>query len=127
MNRPTVQPISASLSATGEGVEQISVELELVNPGDDEIELVEYDYTLRGSDGSGYSGRWAALLALPPQTTTKTTIPAVVPPGPEGRTWSLKGSLRYRDPKSIARLLYELGILKPEAGFTAADLPVRTP
>ncbi|MFM7050643.1 MAG: hypothetical protein ACKOYN_00715 [Planctomycetota bacterium] len=125
INRPAVRPIGAVVSATGEGVERLSIELELTNPGSDEIELVEYDYTVRGSDGSGYSGRWAALLALAPESTSRATIPAVVPAGAAGRTWSVDGSLRYRDPKSIARLLYELGLIKPETGFAAADLPLQ--
>ncbi|MCE2884417.1 MAG: hypothetical protein LW806_05890 [Planctomycetaceae bacterium] len=98
---------------------EVDIVVELRNPGRDEIELVQYDYTLSAGDGARYGGRWAALRALPPGQTVEARIPAVLPASSVegGRTWSASGTLRYRDPNSIVRILYEAGILKTEVGF----------
>lgn len=98
---------------------EVDIVVELRNPGRDEIELVQYDYTLSAGDGARYGGRWAALRALPPGQTVEARIPAVLPASSveNGRTWSASGTLRYRDPSSIVRILYEAGILKTEVGF----------
>lgn len=98
---------------------EVDIVVELRNPGRDEIELVQYDYTLSAGDGARYGGRWAALRALPPGQTVEARIPAVLPASSieAGRTWSASGTLRYRDPSSIVRILYEAGILKTEVGF----------
>jgi len=121
LGRPTVVPAGFRVKAVGTDAAEVALDLDLVNAGANEIELLQYDYTLRLDDGSSYSGRWAALLALPPETTTRASIPAIVPPSAlqQGREWTLDGTLRYRDPQSVGRILYEIGIVRPQIGFQA--------
>ncbi|MFZ9881414.1 MAG: hypothetical protein ACO3QC_08440 [Phycisphaerales bacterium] len=121
LGRPSVAPKGFRVTSVGNDAAEVALDLDLVNSGQNEIELLHYDYTLRLDDGSSYTGRWAALLALPPETTTRATIPAIVPPTAlrQGREWSLEGTLRYRDPQSVGRILYEFGIVRPQVGFQA--------
>lgn len=102
------------------GVTKVDIALELRNTGDDEVDLLEYDYVVTLADGSAYGGKWAALRALPPGQTVEATIPAVLPSASVGGAWRVNGTLRYRDPQSIARILYESGLLRTEVGFSGA-------
>jgi hypothetical protein len=120
--RPEARATSARLVESRDGTSRIEIELELLNPGKDEVELLEYDYTLALADGARYGGKWAALRTLPPKTPVRATIPAIVPTASAtgAASWSVSGSLRYRDPQSVARILYEAGILRPEASFAGS-------
>jgi hypothetical protein len=122
LNRPEARATAASVVESKGDVARLSIELELSNTGKDEVELVEYDYTVTLADGARYGGKWAALRALPPGEPVRATIPAVVPAASAqaGGKWSVSGSLRYRDPRSVARILYEAGILKPEVSFSGS-------
>jgi hypothetical protein len=121
--RPDARATDARIVETGGGATQVDIALELKNTGDDEVELVEYDYVVTLGDGSSYGGKWAALRALPPGRTVEATIPAVLPAASVGIgqvPWSVSGTLRYRDPQSIARIFYEAGILKTEVSFSGS-------
>lgn len=98
----------------------MDITLDLTNSGTNEVELVAYDYIITLEDGSSYDGRWAALRALPPGQTVEARIPAVLPLASvqEGVRWRVRGSASYRDPQSIARILYEAGILKTQSEFS---------
>ena len=122
INRPEARATAASIVESRNDVTRLAIDLELTNTGKDEIELVEYDYTVTLADGARYGGKWAALRALPPGEPVRATIPAVVPAASAqaARGWSVNGSLRYRDPRSVARILYEAGILKPEVSFSGS-------
>jgi hypothetical protein len=114
--RPQVSAREARVAETGDTTARVEIVLDLTNTGGTDVELVTYDYILSLSDGSSYGGRWAALRALPPRQTVQAAIPAVVPVASarEGVRWTLRGTVSYRDPQSIARILYEAGILKTE-------------
>lgn len=120
--RPEARATGARLVESGGGTSRLEIELELVNPGKDEVELLEYDYTFALSDGARYGGKWAALRALPPGTPVRATIPAIVPTASAtaAGSWSVSGSMRYRDPQSVARILYEAGIIRPEVSFAGS-------
>jgi hypothetical protein len=122
INRPAARATAASVVESKGDVARLSIELELTNTGSDEVELVEYDYTVTLADGARYGGKWAALRALPPGEPVRATIPAVVPASSAqvSGAWSVSGSLRYRDPRSVVRILYEAGILKPEVSFSGS-------
>lgn len=113
------------------GVTKLEIALELRNPGKDEVELVEYDYVVTLPDGAAYGGKWAALRALPPGRTVEATIPAILPTASVGAArsseaaWRVSGTLRYRDPQSFARILYEAGILKTEISFSGSGSMIR--
>jgi hypothetical protein len=117
--RPEARAKSLEIDRVSGDLAEVDLVIELRNPGKDEIELVQYDYDLSTGDGARYSGRWAALRALPPGQTLEARIPAVLPAASlaANRSWSASGTLRYRDPSSIVRILYEAGILKTEIGF----------
>ena len=118
--RPEGRATEMRLGETKGDLTEVAVVLELRNPGRDEIDLVEYDYTISLADGSRYGGRWAALRALPPGQTVEATLPAVLPTASlaEGMAWSASGTGKYRDPDSVFRILYEAGILKNEYSFS---------
>lgn len=117
--RPDVRATEANVAARGDGTAKVDIVLELRNGGDTEVELVTYDYLIRLGDGSSYDGRWAALRALPPGQTVRATVPAILPAASAiaGARWEVSGSVSYRDPQSFARILYEAGLLRTEAGF----------
>ena len=120
--RPQVVAREARVAETGTATTRLDIVLDLTNAGETDVELVTYDYLLTLSDGSSYGGRWAALRALPPRQTVRAVIPAILPSASarEGVRWSLGGHVSYRDPQSIARILYEAGILRTEVGFSGA-------
>lgn len=120
--RPSVEVQGLRSDGEANGVHRLQIDLNLQNSGDDEVQLVEYDYVLSLEDGAKYAGRWAALRALPPDQQITASVPAVIPSasvGGSGFRWSLQGVMRYRDPKSVARILYEAGLLKTEVEFSA--------
>lgn len=114
------------------GVTKLEIALELRNTGKDEVELVDYDYVVTLPDGASYGGKWAALRALPPGQPIEATIPAILPTASVAAArsspsaWRVSGTIRYRDPQSIARILYESGILKTEVSFSGSGSMIRT-
>ncbi|MEY3025666.1 MAG: hypothetical protein RL136_639 [Planctomycetota bacterium] len=118
--RPELRAAGCAIAERGPQTAQVDITLELSNPGDTEVELVNYDYLLTLEDGSSYGGRWAALRALPPRQTVQAVVPAIVPAASArpGTRWSVRGTASYRDPQSFARILYEAGILRTEASFS---------
>jgi hypothetical protein len=126
--RPTVSATELRTGATADDATAVGIVLELRNPGRDEVELVRYDYSVVLEDGARYDGVWSAQRALPPGRTIEAVIPAVLPAASvaraagasDGRGWRLEGTLRYRDPQSFARILYEAGILRTEVGFSGS-------
>lgn len=130
IDRPNVRASEARIVASSGAATELEVAIELKNSGTDEIELVEYDYVLTLADGASYGGRWAALRALPPQQTVVATLPAVVPTASVrggSAAWTLSGTLRYRDPQSIARILYEAGLLKTQVSFSGSGSAIARP
>ncbi|MEY3142283.1 MAG: hypothetical protein RLY21_776 [Planctomycetota bacterium] len=129
--RPEARAVDARIVESNGNATKIEVALELQNTGKDEVELVEYDYVVTLPDGASYGGKWAALRALPPGRVVAATIPAVLPTasvaaaGSNPPAWRVSGTVRYRDPQSIARILYEAGILKTETGFSGSGSAIR--
>lgn len=123
--RPAVSASELRLGNATADATEVGIVLELVNRGRDEVELVRYDYSVILDDGARYDGVWSAQRALPPGRPVEAVIPAVLPSasvagGAGARGWRVEGTLRYRDPQSFARILYEAGILRTEVGFSGA-------
>lgn len=118
--RPVARATDVQVVESVGGTSRVDITLALTNPGDDEVELIEYDYTLSLADGSGYGGKWAALRALPPRSTIEARIPAVVPTASlvDGGAWRVTGKVEFRDPQSFALILYEAGILHTRSEFS---------
>ena len=117
--RPTAKAVGVRVVEMGPSTARLAIEVELRNESSNEVELVSYDYLVRLEDGASYDGRWAALRALPPGQSVTASVPAIVPvqSARAGARWSVTGTLAYRDPQSLARILYEAGILKTESMF----------
>lgn len=124
--QPSVRAVGARVADGMDGVARLEIELELANPGSNEIDLLEYDYRVELDDGAAYSGRWAALRALPADATVRARIPAVVPaPGPAGSAgWRIQGTVSYRDPASLSRLLFDLGLIENRAAFSGSGAQI---
>lgn len=127
--RPSVGVAGIAEADRQGDVARVQLQLELANDGSDEVQLLEYEYVVALSDGSRYSGRWAALRALPPTRRITAEVPAILPTSAvdAGASWSVRGVMRYRDPQSIARILYESGLLKTEVEFAAEGPAIAKP
>lgn len=128
--RPEARATAMEVRRSSDSAAEVVLLVELRNPGKDEIELVQYDYTVSVADGSSYGGRWAALQALPPGQTVTAEIPALLPTSGLDRdasAWRASGTLSYRDPRSFARILYEAGILKSEISFSGSGVMTPAP
>ena len=104
----------------------LSVDLQLENLDDEEIRLDQYTYTFTVENLGSFTGRWAALQTIPPESTVKAELLAVIPidgtdsplPGPDGRwAWQLTGDVRYEAPGLLGRILFDIGIRRPSEGF----------
>ncbi|MFM1823116.1 MAG: hypothetical protein RI967_1382 [Planctomycetota bacterium] len=124
--QPSVRAIGARVAGEADGVARLELELELANPGSTEIDLLEYDYRVELADGASYAGRWAALRALPADATVRAQVPAVVPAASLAGSggWRIAGTVSYRDPASLSRLLFDLGLLENRAAFSGSGAQV---
>ncbi|MFO0827061.1 MAG: hypothetical protein U0572_02840 [Phycisphaerales bacterium] len=125
---PSIDVRSAAIEQAGPDAVRVSVELELANPADDPMRLLQWEYTFQ-SGAARYTGRWEALAVLPPERMpTILRIPCVVrtadfnPNSP----WSIYGRLTYRSPSRIAEITYDLGIWRPSTGFSGGTESVST-
>lgn len=104
----------------------LDVQVELRNPADASMRLLQWDYTFSNASGS-YSGTWEALTTLPPGETVTRTVPVVLPAAAGTEQWSISGVLTYRSPSRIAEIVYDLGIWRPRTSFAASGPAAATP
>jgi hypothetical protein len=97
----------------------LDVQVELRNPADASMRLLQWDYTFSNASGS-YSGTWEALTTLPPGETVTRTVPVVLPAAAGTEQWSISGVLTYRSPSRIAEIVYDLGIWRPRTSFAGS-------
>ncbi len=116
---PTLVVQSAHLEASGPDHAQLGVSIDVANAAEEPLRLLQWDYTVHTPTGS-YSGVWEALVTIPPGSSKVIQIPAVVPGStfdPASR-WTISGTVRYRSPDRVARILYDLEIHRPREGFS---------
>jgi hypothetical protein len=97
----------------------LDVQVELRNPADASMRLLQWDYTFSNASGS-YSGTWEALTTLPPGELVTRSVPVVLPAAAGTEQWSISGVLSYRSPSRIAEIVYDLGIWRPRTAFAGA-------
>lgn len=95
---------------------RLAVDVDLSNPADASMRLLQWNYTFSNSSGS-YSGTWEALTTLPPATTVSKSIPVVLPAAAGADSWNISGSLTFRSPSRVAEIFYDLGLWRPRTGF----------
>ena len=108
---------------------QIDFSLELFNPNEEPIPLLNCEYTLFVEGREVFRGKRAALTTLDRNGTRRIMLPAVIPyadanwPGaeaPESFRYRLTGELQYIAPGELAEILFDTGVRRPKVGFSAA-------
>jgi len=120
---PGISVLAVDVVEVGSTANQVAIRLQLTNPTKVAIRIDTWNYSVRVREDQVYSGQWVAAITIPPESRLLTAIPAVVPiqnqPGPES-PWSIDGSLRYLETSRFSQLLYDLGLNRPSAPFTAS-------
>ncbi len=120
---PAISVLAVDVVEVGNTANEVAIRLQLTNPTKVAIRIDTWNYTVRVREDQVYSGQWVAAITIPPESRLLTAIPAVVPiqnqPGPES-PWSIDGSLRYLETSRFSQLLYDLGLNRPSASFTAS-------
>ncbi|MDZ4754601.1 MAG: hypothetical protein SGJ11_08895 [Phycisphaerae bacterium] len=102
---------------------RLDVEVAVTNPASRPMRLLQWDYMFVESatdGGAAYHGRWEALATVPPGETMTRHVPVVLtgsggaPAGP----WQVRGTLSFRSPSRFAEIFYDLGLYRPETGFS---------
>lgn len=113
---PTIEVTNVTVREQTADAVALDVKVDLTNPADASMRLLQWDYTFSNQSGS-YSGTWEALATLPPGATVTRTIPVVLPAAAGTDQWSISGVLSYRSPSRVAEIFYDLGIWRPRTGF----------
>lgn len=92
------------------------------NPNRDQLPLEEVRYTVEIEGHPPFDARRSAQATLPGFRTQSFTLPVAITtetgPIPDGRVaYSIRGTVAYRLPGSIADLLFDNEIRKPRAPF----------
>lgn len=106
---------------------RLEIPLRLEHDNEEPLELLEFEYRFRLSDGTTYRGRRSAEATLAANGSRLIILPAVVrydelsfDPAelPEDLRWSLSGKLLYVSPGRLAETLLDLGVYRPTANFS---------
>ncbi len=125
---PVVSVVEAAVTETGDGLVGLGFTLVLENPNPQPLALHEFSYTLAMDGAPAYHGRWAASATLPANGTRQLTIPAIVrydqlgwtaASAPSQARYDLVGHVFYLAPGDIAEILFDTGVRRPKAAFTA--------
>jgi LEA14-like dessication related protein len=117
----------AMLERTGEAV-SANVLLDLANPNDEPLELLEVNYSVRVNGKVVSSLRRSAQATLAAKGARQIEIPIVIPfhqlewtadQIPEQTAFTVRGNVQYVTPGEIAQILFDTGVRKPRAGFEA--------
>ncbi len=103
---PVAKGIKAEYQPPTAEAVQVAVTMELVQPNDGALELIEWDYTATVNGKQVFQGTWAAMLTLPPDLAHAN--------------WRVSGSVGYRATRQMDKLLYQLGISRQAASFEAS-------
>ncbi len=125
IRRPAVSVARVAVNEVGGEAVGLGCVLELANPNAIPLRLDEFRYELSIDGETVYEGRRSAEATLGARSTRTITVPAVVPAGSwreaEGGErrpgYELRGTVRYRAPSDLARLLFDLKVRRPKAAF----------
>ncbi|MEC8320356.1 MAG: hypothetical protein VX012_03030 [Planctomycetota bacterium] len=131
---PQVRPLAARpvVVAGPEGSPDavgFRIDLEVSNPGDEDIPLERFEYTFQVDGVGRFEGRWAAFRTLGPDASATITIPASMPlpTDLERRVdledkfrWSIDGGVRYQAPGLLGQILFDAGVRRPNQPFSGS-------
>ena len=126
---PKVAPTSARPVDQTKDAIRFALSLELRNTGTKEIPLERYSYQF-SIDGLGtYSGQWAAMRVLPPESSVQVEVPAVITLAEGAKPlvaadgtveWTVSGNIRYQAPGLLGQILFDAGVRRPSKGFSGS-------
>jgi hypothetical protein len=105
---------------------RLDVALDLANPNEEPLELLQFEYVFSIGGSSVFRAKQSAEATLSASGSKRLLLPAVVPldraPWPAGARpaeadWSIRGSLLYVTPGALAEALLDTGVRKPRARF----------
>ena len=122
LEKPIARVQSVTLDEQTEHGSRVLVTVELANPNDVALPLVDAQYTLLLAPGSRVvSFRDAPNRTLPSKGRQVITLPAALPVSGggnlRGASYRVAGSINYEPPGEIRELLTEAGIPLPSSEF----------
>ncbi|MAC20297.1 MAG: hypothetical protein CMJ23_11610 [Phycisphaerae bacterium] len=131
---PGVRPMRAQPTVVSgpQGAAQAAgyrVELEVTNPGSEDISLERFDYVFEVDRVGRFEGRWAALRTLPGGATITMVVPASMPLSADlaqrvnlddELRWRIDGGIRYQAPGLLGQILFDAGIRRPTESFSGS-------
>ncbi len=132
---PEVRVLALDRVGTGESADEFAMRLELRNPNTIPLVLDRWNYSVSTPMGA-WSTEWVATRTLPARSITVERLPVVIPHAPAANaaagtpaasatdavplSWTVSGSLRYLLPGQLAETLFDLGVSRPDVGFSAS-------
>ena len=117
---PGIAVLDATLVESTAEANRFDVEIDLMNPNDEALEIREFSYSFTVTGGPAYTGRWSLGQTLAPGHRSQVTLPAVVVLDPAAGTeprWRIRGQVLYVSPGALAEILLDSGVRKPRARF----------
>lgn len=132
---PEVRILALDRVSTGSTADEFAMRIELRNPNTIPLVLDRWNYSVSTPTGS-WSTEWIATRTLPARSITLERLPVVIPHAaattpPADATpasvtdamplsWSASGSLSYLLPGQLAETLFDLGVSRPDVGFSGS-------
>ena len=126
---PVIVVTGAKLTETSDEALALRFGLDLHNPNDEALSLLEFKYDLAIDGKPVYHGSRAGETVLAIRGDKHVEIPGVIrfdktgwTPGsiPASANYSLKGRLQYITPGKIVQILFDTGVRKPSAPFSGS-------
>lgn len=132
---PEVRILALDRVSTGSAADEFAMRVELRNPNTIPLVLDRWTYSVSTPMGS-WSTEWIATRTLPARSITLERLPVVIPHAtattpladatPASVTdamplsWRVNGSLSYLLPGQLAETLFDLGVSRPDVGFSGS-------
>jgi hypothetical protein len=115
---PSIDVVSATIANTTSEGSVIDFVLDLENPNHVPLRLIDVDYSVWVNGQRVFSGTRSAEASLPPSEQQQIRIPAVAPASVGApASFSISGAVKYSKPGELARILRDMGLPSPRAGF----------
>lgn len=122
---PSATIVHAQIGAASEEANVVDFTLDLMNPNDESLKLLEVEYEVMINGRRAYSGIRSAEATLSGRDQRHIRLPAVVGPehagvdGPRlaSAEYVITGQIRYIAPGEIARVLRDMGFPHPSVAF----------
>ncbi len=122
---PQIRVTALDHVSTGPNADEYVLRIDLRNTTDSPMVLDRWEYRIATNAGS-WSTEWIASRTLPARSITFDTLPVVIRHAPHDGdsqsvvTWRVDGNLHYLLPGQLAETLFDLGLSRPDVGFSAS-------